>query len=469
MRFVAVPASTAILVGLLVACRRSAPVLLLPAAMLAGCTADPAVVISPTPTHAQPTATASTAPATTTPSVTPPTASPPTGPTATPGPLTVAWARAGVDAGFGDVGAMSASATFGDRFVVVGRRDAVDSEGAQRTLPAIWFSDDGFRWQPADVEDGDIEGIRIHDVTVGGPGLVAVGDEYASATVRAAVWSSTDGRRWVRVHDEGFSPGRMWHVGATDQGIVAFGDDCLCIYGQGRRVIWTSADGRDWLRATNETGLEVAKGVRTLVGADGGLTAFVHDADSVHAATRPIEVWRTSGRADWARVGELPGSEGGDLFQAAQGPRGWVATGTTGSGGMAAWTSADGIAWDVSPTAAGRVTSLLADRAGFVAVGARSTSTGCLEMPGEFVGQTWASSDGRVWREIRSEKEWVGEGISQLLQRAQTVIGVGLSYETMFSAPDGVVWTATMPTTSLEAGPLPVSTPRPSPTQGCGG
>ena len=437
--------------------------------LLAGCTEDPAVVTSPTPTHTQPSAIGSPAPATATPSPTPSAASPPTGPTATPGPLTVAWARGAGDAGFGDVGEMSASATLGGRFVVVGRRDAVDSDGAQRRFPAIWFSDDGLRWQQADVEDDDIEGVEVRDVTVGGPGLVAVGDEHASATVRAVVWSSTDGSRWVRVRDEGFSPGRMWHVGATDQGIVAFGDDCLCIYGQGRHVIWTSADGRDWLRATNETGLEVAKGVRTLVAADGGLTAFVHDEDSAQAATRRIEVWRTSGRAEWARVGELPGSEGGDLFQAAQGPRGWVATGTTGSGGTAAWTSADGIAWDVSPTGPGAVTSLLEDRAGFVAVGARSTSTGCTSLDSEFVGQTWTSSDGRVWREIRSEEEWVGEGISQLLQRGQTVIGVGLSYATPNGAPVGVVWTATMPTTSLDAGAVPVPTPRPSPAQGCGG
>ncbi len=460
--------------------RRSVPAVLLLSALLTGCTADSADLITPTPTptptHNQLPSTVSPVPATTAPAPATLTASPFTASSAPPGPLTVDWARTTGDPGFDDVQAINASATFEDRFVVVGRRDVPDSEGGSRYFPGIWTSADGLRWQPADVEGSDKEGLEIRDVTVGGPGLVAVGDDRTGDTVRAAVWLSTDGLRWARVHDDGFNPGRMWRVGATDQEIVAFGDDCLCIYskqyladGQGRRVNWTSPDGRDWLRATNEPGVEVAKGVRTLVGVGGWLTAFVHDWDSVDAATRPVEVWRTRGRADWTKVGELPGSQGADVFHAAQGPRGWVATGMTGSNEAAAWISSDGIAWDRSPTAPGAVHALLADRAGFIAVGARSTSTGCIEPDGAFVGQTWTSSDGRVWREPGSQHGWVGEAISNLLQRDRTVIGVGLSYADDTSGHvAGVVWTAALPTTSVDAGPPPASTPRPSPTHGCG-
>lgn len=452
--------------------RRRVPVLLLLVALLAGCTANPAVVTTPTPTDAQPAATVSAEPPTTAPSPAPATAAPPTrppcpptgpptappptgpptGPTGTPGPLIVAWARAAGDPGFGAVGEMRASATLGGRFVVVGYR-------------AIWFSDDGLHWKRADVEDGET-GNNIHDVTVGGPGFVAVGDDNTSAIV----WTSTDGKCWDRVVDPEFSPGRMWHVGATDVGLVAFGDSFDG--GRPRGAIWTSNDGRNWERPTSSTDLEVSKGVRELVGAGGALTAFVRDLFSADA-TRPIEVWRTRGSAAWAKVGELPGSQGADLRQAAQGPRGWVATGVKGTmveEGVA-WTSADGITWELAPSAPGPVSALLADQAGFLAVGARSTATGCISVGFEFVGQTWTSSDGRVWREMVPKDEWVSEGISQLLRRDQTVFGVGVSWEgsaTEAFRTKGVVWTATLPARSVDTRPSPAPTPRVTPAPGCG-
>jgi hypothetical protein len=326
--------------------------------------------------------------------------------------------------------------------------------GLSSQCPGVWTSVDGLEWDQAALPDGNA-GVKVRDVTIGGPGLVAVGDDWGSGSVRAAVWLSSDGREWERVHDSGFDPGRMWLVGATDQGLVAFGDDCLCIHGNEQRVIWTSTDGREWLRATNESGLEVAQGVRALVRSGSELTAFVPRGPG------GIDVWRTAGRADWQKVANLRGDII-DFVSAAHGPRGWVAAAEGG-----AWWSVDGVAWHESLNAPDAI-ELIADDAGFVAVGMTSTSTGCAEPDGAFIGHTWTSSDGRVWREIEPRKAWDGDAVAKLLVDGRTLIGVGQSFSDRTRPGVTAVWTAPLPPVSGDAGsPPPAPTPTPK-YAGCG-
>ena len=98
----------------------------------------------------------------------------------------------------------------------------------------------------------------MHSVTVGGPGLVAVGSDDGDAVV----WTSVDGRSWSRVpHDEAVFGGegtqRMFSVTAVSGvGLVAVGsadsdskpDDST----GGDAAVWTSVDGITWSRVPHD-------------------------------------------------------------------------------------------------------------------------------------------------------------------------------------------------------------------------
>lgn len=81
-------------------------------------------------------------------------------------------------------------------------------------------------------------------VTVGGPGLVAVGaDYYPSGLAETPVWTSPDGITWTRVPDDETVRGSMTGVIVGGPGLVAVG--------AGGKV-WTSVDGITWSRVPND-------------------------------------------------------------------------------------------------------------------------------------------------------------------------------------------------------------------------
>ncbi len=93
---------------------------------------------------------------------------------------------------------------------------------------AVWTSPDGITWSrvPTQWVRGR-GGEEMLSVTVGGPGLVAVGHEL-SAGVNAAVWTSSDGISWSRVpHDESVFGGQMHSVTAGGPGLVAVGWEAM--------------------------------------------------------------------------------------------------------------------------------------------------------------------------------------------------------------------------------------------------
>jgi hypothetical protein len=102
----------------------------------------------------------------------------------------------------------------------------------------------------------------MNSVTAGGPGLVAVGIDWVDDDEggRAAVWTSVDGIDWSRIpHDETVfgledtprtdSAVGMSSVTVGGPGLVAVGSDFMTL-DSGRWVIvaavWSSVDGIDW-------------------------------------------------------------------------------------------------------------------------------------------------------------------------------------------------------------------------------
>ena len=79
--------------------------------------------------------------------------------------------------------------------VAVGEDESSDCGGG---INVIWTSVDGFTWSRV-AFDQLCEGGGVGDVTVGGPGLVAVGTASEEDPSTAAVWTSVDGLSWSRV------------------------------------------------------------------------------------------------------------------------------------------------------------------------------------------------------------------------------------------------------------------------------
>jgi hypothetical protein len=368
------------------------------------------------------------------------------------------WTRLAADPGLADVRRIRAGVAFGERLVIVGDRSADHDH-----QPGVWYSDDGSTWHRADVEDEDSGIVELFDVTVGGPGLVAVGAEYnppQGQSVRAAVWTSPDGATWNRVPSPpGFFPGRMRDVGATEQGVVAFAE-AEDLGGYVGPVIWTSPDGVTWLRPTNETGLQVAAGIDALLPVDGGLKAFVGSMSSFGPPRRAdmiVEIWETNGRAEWQKVGDLAGSAGAKVIKAARGPAGWVALGMLASDWTPlAWTSPDGVSWQRASNAPAVHNDIVAHDGGFLAVGgdfergAGTWPTMASPRPDKPCQglETWLSADGLVWElSPAPQTSCAAEGMIVAFQRDDQLVGVGLSLDPTYtsSSPGAAVWTMPLP------------------------
>jgi hypothetical protein len=405
--------------------------------VLAGCAAVPQTGATPTSSPA-PTATPSATPTAS------PTVAPTAAPTASPEPFVIKWTRSSVNPGVADFLEVRRLRPFQGRFVLLG------SSGK------VWTTEDGLRWQQTSGITGGTN-VEVHDLTVGGPGMVAVGQDFSDDGERAAVWTSTDGKTWTAVANQAvFLNGEMNQVGGTDAGVVAFGGN----------VAWTSADGLRWQRATDATSRHIAQGITRLISLDDRLVAFVNRK----SPSGSLEVWQRTGAA-WTKVADLPHSTGGIVRQAARGPRGWVAMGAVGIHDLpTVWTSQDGTHWVLaSETSAFKGTTfryLIALNAGFVAVGFSGEEPGTTCGTGEpVIGHTWTSTDGSTWREMAHEGQFNRAVLYALYARNDTLFMLGGFFPPR-SGERTTVWTARLPATAVSA--QAARAVRGAPGAGCG-
>jgi len=98
----------------------------------------------------------------------------------------------------------------------------------------------------------------VKSVTVGGPGFVAVGWEVANVGSDAAVWTSVDGATWSRVRQDDVlgGPGNqaIFDVTVGGPGLVAVGRDSGTVGSEdyGIAAVWTSVDGFTWSRVAHD-------------------------------------------------------------------------------------------------------------------------------------------------------------------------------------------------------------------------
>ena len=142
---------------------------------------------------------------------------------------------------------------------------AVESESGGTFNAAVWTSTDGLAWTRVPHDDETFGGgpdgrhFSMKSVTVGGPGLVAVGIDEVG--FNAVVWTSEDGYTWSRVPDDDqvFGDGPTGHrvqgmgnIIAGGPGLVAFGEEERTMGGPTRVAVWTSTDGTTWSHAPHD-------------------------------------------------------------------------------------------------------------------------------------------------------------------------------------------------------------------------
>ena len=432
--------------------------------ILAGCAdvvsspsaVPPTAAPSPTPS-AVPTPTPSTMP---TPTLTPtaePTASPTAEPTPSPEPTATAIAqREGLivdwrqmpDAGLDQATSFAGIAAADGLYLAIG--DAGDD--FQSTA---WTSDDGLHWAGAPFGTGLTLPAAI---TSAQPGFIVVGWEFPGGYVAI----SPDGVTWQRVDDPIFAEQDLRWVGTIGTATIAFTD---------AGAAFATSDAQTWEAALDPGTLDVADGLLGLTSDGEALWAFSLDGDEPRANRRLVEVWRSTDLT-WTQVGVLADSQGAQSIVSSGGPNGLVAIAQVqrhNDYGWATWYSVDGSAWQAATNSPRDIVDVLADQAGFVAVGYYNVGQGCALIETDDVGVTWTSVDGSVWRQM-PEDGWMGREIHALALNGRTLIGLGIDWNEHYdgAGDSGVLWTAELPEAALDEAPLPSPAPTPEPGGSCG-
>jgi hypothetical protein len=312
---------------------------------------------------------------------------------------------------------------------------------------AVWTSADGTTWARVPDEEGVFGGPGIQaiaDVTVGGPGLVAVGrssavvgsDTYATA----AVWTSADGFTWSRVaHDDGVFGGttgqpddifRMSAVTTGGPGLVAVGGrggesdhvEMSGAYIADRAVgaVWTSVDGTTWSRVPYDPSV---------------FGQWDHHGAELSASMRDV----TAGGPGLVAVGDVS--------------RGY------GPGNGAVWTSADGISWTLAADRieAMGISGVTVGGPGLVAVGvAMETPPVSPDVAGSLMAAVWTSADGTTWARVPPQPEVLGgpgyQGMSSVHPGGPGLVAIGdADGPAAWTSADGITWSRAAHDSTLDA------------------
>ncbi|WP_192777881.1 hypothetical protein [Nonomuraea africana] len=221
---------------------------------------------------------------------------------------------------------------------------------ASSTEPLLVGSTDGRAWKRID-GPSRAEGqpyLDMRAVAAGQKGyLIAGEDRAASGTASAALWYTTDLRKFTRVEKlpRGGAGVRIHDVAAGQGSYVAVGGSGGAERESG--VVWTSADGLTWKAgerlmppSATSAGLRQVAWYGERIVAMG--TAQVSGARRAFAAVSDDE------GASW-HYSWLPAEQAAAVHDLAAAVQGLVAVGwhgTPGSGDSAAWTSEDGLSWN---------------------------------------------------------------------------------------------------------------------------
>jgi hypothetical protein len=387
--------------------------------------------------------------------------------------LSYQWSRVAHDeAVFGGVRSqvMTSVVAGGPGLVAVGH-DGLWDENPRDWYPdpsaAVWTSEDGIVWSRVPHDEEIFGGAVMNDVTLGGPGLVAVGWSDSNA----AVWTSVDGLTWSRVHDDSLRTGHaMNSVVVGGPGLVAVGRE-----GGAAAAVWTSVDGLTWTRVPHDReifGSPTALGFGMISVTAGG-PGLVAVGAWPEAPRISAKVWTSVDGLTWTRV---PDDEAGfdgvhvPLSVTAGGP-GLVAVGLDGAG-AGVWTSVDGFHWvqvpddeaifsatygsdsapdsrvyQPPPEGAGlAMNDVIAVGDGLVAVGG-PTYNYRGPRDGDLGAAVWTSPDGITWSRVPHDTAVFGgtgeNSIWSVTTAGSNLVAVGSHQHSIEIDANAAVWVAT--------------------------
>jgi hypothetical protein len=273
--------------------------------------------------------------------------------------LSYQWSRVAHDeAVFGGVRSqvMTSVVAGGPGLVAVGH-DGLWDENPRDWYPdpsaAVWTSEDGIVWSRVPHDEEIFGGAVMNDVTLGGPGLVAVGSSPSGSDSDAAVWTSVDGLTWSRVHDDDFSASSISErTGKAMQSVVVGGPGLVAVGNEGgaAAAVWTSVDGLTWTRVPHDREIfgsptALGFGMTSVTAGGPGLVAVGIWPEAPRISAK---VWTSVDGLTWTRVpDDEAGFDGGQnpVSVTAGGP-GLVAVGGDDSyAGAGVFTSVDGFHW----------------------------------------------------------------------------------------------------------------------------
>jgi hypothetical protein len=304
-------------------------------------------------------------------------------------------------------------------------------------IPTAWTTTNGRDWTAHEMDvTTDEFGLALGSPVLGGPGLVAVGDQY--------VFLSFDGRSWQVIQDAEFT-------GASLRGLTSANGVLLVSrlqYGpeEDEFDMFRSLDGMTWSLVAGRNAEHVATGLMNVVSVDDAFLAFVaHNGERYGADA--IEIWRSTDGIDWAPLSDIPNS--GETEGVAVVPGGPGVLAVSGHGLFAgydkelaiAWTSADGVDWTQTRDAPFAPSDLLGVGPGFVAVGGHFPKDGTgIQYEDSVTGDSWTSADGESWRKVGQPGK--GREIEQLVVLGDYVAGYGLDFN---SKALGAMWITPTP------------------------
>jgi hypothetical protein len=244
------------------------------------------------------------------------------------------------------------------------------------------------------------EGAIITAVSVGGPGLIAVGFTEESAgrdvVVDGAVWVSSDGLSWDMADRAPFRGKLIEDVAEGPNGIVAVGD------GEYDGAAWHSPDGIRWTDvSTDALGGNDVQYLNQVVAGGPGFVAVGRNGSAAGVWTSPDGVtWSSVESTDFGSV-----QEPAEMFGVAAGPGGLVAVGSGGfdpdhwglgfGGEPIVWISDDGVEWERLPV------DTFGDPSTFFFESVEASDAGFfLESSRDDGLRMWQSVDGIVWEEV---------------------------------------------------------------------
>jgi len=208
----------------------------------------------------------------------------------------ISWSRVPHDPAVFDRAGMNSVTAGGPGLVAVGF-EFLDEE---RVIAVVWASPDGIAWSRVLHDEAVFGGATMESVTTGGPGLVAVGGSHPHDDPRvAAVWTSADGVTWARVpNDEAvFDRAGMNSVTVGGPGLVAVG---WADEGENTvAAVWTSADGVIWSRVRHD---EAVFGGATMESVTAGGPGLVAVGSADEGEDTAAAVWTSPDGFTWSLV-----------------------------------------------------------------------------------------------------------------------------------------------------------------------